>query len=106
MGDKIGEGTLKVVGEGRVNRFGDRPEEDVETRPLTGVFELVSGQKQEVDEGEFEDGDLRIYVEPDNGEGVETGNIVEYQGKEYRIEEVLEMEIGFDGHLEVRAVAV
>jgi len=93
--------TLKVVNESDVNKWGDA-QEDVTEEKVTGVFELLSAEREEVSEGDFEAGDLRAYI-PTNFDDIEEGNILVYQGKEYRIQDIMKMEIGSEGHLEVGA---
>lgn len=93
--------TLKVVNESNVNKWGDAQESVSETK-VSGVFELLSAEREEVTEGDFESGDLRAYI-PTGFENIEEGNILVYQGKEYRIQDIMEYEIGNEGHLEVGA---
>jgi len=104
MGDHVKNAELKEVNRSNVNRYGDA-DESVESRELTGVFEVISGESSKVDEGRFDSGDLRAFVETGT-EGVEQGNVIVYQGQEYRIMSVVEMEIGHDSHLEARAERV
>jgi len=93
--------TLKVVNESDVNKWGDA-QENVTEKQVSGVFELLSAEREEVTEGDFESGDLRAYI-PTNFDDIEEGNILVYQGKEYRIQDIMKMEIGNEGHLEVGA---
>lgn len=93
--------TLKVVNESDVNKWGDA-QEDVTEKQVSGVFELLSAEREEVTEGDFESGDLRAYI-PTSFDDIEEGNILVYQGKKYRIQDIMKMEIGNDGHLEVGA---
>jgi len=93
--------TLKVVNESDVNKWGDA-EESVNEKQVSGVFELLSAEREEVSEGDFESGDLRAYI-PTNFDDIEEGNILVYQGKEYRIQDIMRMQIGSEGHLEVGA---
>lgn len=104
MGDHVRNAELKEVNRSEVNRYGDA-DESVESRELTGVFEVISGESSKVDEGRFDSGDLRAFVETGT-EGVEQGNVIVYQGQEYRIMGVERMEIGHDSHLEARAERV
>jgi hypothetical protein len=104
MGDHVRNAELKVVNRSDVNRYGDADEE-VETRELTGVFEVISGDSAKVDEGRFDGGDLRAFIQKGT-EDVEQGNVIVYQNQEYRIMGVVEMEIGHDAHLEARAERV
>jgi len=105
VGDKTRNAQLIEVDNQNVNRFGDVDQKDTETRDLTGVFEIISGEENDLEEGEFQSGELRGFVETYE-EGIEEGNIVIYQDKEYRIMEVLKMEAGTDNHLEFRAERV
>lgn len=93
--------TLKVVNESDVNKWGDA-QESVSEKQVSGVFELLSAEREEVAEGDFEAGDLRAYI-PTSFDDIEEGNILVYQGKEYRIQDIMKMEIGSEGHLEVGA---
>lgn len=93
--------TLRVVDESNVNKWGDAEEEVVE-RKVSGVFELLSAEREEVTEGDFESGDLRAYI-PSDFDDIEEGNILVYQGKKYRIQDIMKHEIGNQGHLEVGA---
>lgn len=93
--------TLKVVDQSDVNKWGDAQESVSETK-VSGVFELLSAEREEVTEGDFESGDLRAYI-PTGFDDIEEGNILVYQGKEYRIQDVMRYEIGSQGHLEVGA---
>jgi len=93
--------TLKVVNESDVNKWGDA-QEDVDEVKVSGVFELLSAEREEVAEGDFESGDLRAYI-PASFDSIEEGNILVYQGKEYRIQDIMKQEIGNEGHLEVGA---
>jgi len=95
---------LKQVSESNVNKWGDA-DESVSESEVTAVFELISGEAQEVAEGDFESGDLRAYI-PSSYDNIKKGNVLVYQGKEYRIDEVLEMEIGHESHYEVRSARV
>jgi len=94
--------TVKKVTESNVNRWGDA-EESVEETEVVAAFEVLSAQAEEVAEGDFESGDVRAYVSSDFESSISEGNILVYQGKEYQIDEVIKMEIGHNGHLEVRA---
>lgn len=93
--------TLKVVNESNVNKWGDAEKEESKKK-ISGVFELLSAEREEVAEGDFESGDLRAYIPPDFSD-IEEGNIIVYQGKNYRIQDVMKHEIGSKGHLEVGA---
>lgn len=94
--------TLKVVNQSNVNKWGDA-EESVSDTQVTGVFEVLSAEREEVAEGDFESGDLRAYIPTSFEEDIEEGNILVYQGKEYRIQDIIKNEIGHTGHLEVGA---
>lgn len=94
--------TLKKVNKSEVNKWGDAVEEDIEEVKVEAVFELISAEVEEVPEGDFRPGDLRAYI-PLSYEDVDEGNILEYQGRDYEIDEVMKMEIGNQGHYEVRA---
>lgn len=94
--------TLKKVNQSSVNKWGDATEEDVETVNIKAVYELVSGEVEEVAEGDFVQGDLRAFV-PKYFNGLDEGNILEYQGTEYQIQEVLQKSVGHEKHYEVRA---
>lgn len=93
--------TIKVVDESDVNKWGDA-QEDVSETQVSGVFELLSTEREEVAEGDFESGDLRAYI-PTGFDNIEEGNILVYQGKEYRVQTVMKHEIGNEGHFEVGA---
>lgn len=93
--------TLKVVNQSDVNKWGDA-QENVTEKQVSGVFELLSANREEVAEGDFESGDLRAYI-PTTFDDIEEGNILVYQGKEYRIQDIMRQEIGNEGHLEVGA---
>lgn len=93
---------VKKVNESNVNRWGDA-DESVESTEVTAVIEVLSGQAEEVAEGDFQSGDIRAYVSTDFEDDISEGNIMVYQGKEYRIDEVMKMEIGHEAHIEVRA---
>jgi hypothetical protein len=92
---------LKKVNEANVNKWGDADTNVVE-KEITAVFELLSGEVEEVTEGDFETGDLRAFI-PDDFDGVEEGNIIVYEEKDYKIQEVLLHKIGHESHYEVRA---
>jgi len=94
--------TLKVVEESDVNKWGDA-QESVTSEEVAGVFELLSAEREEVTEGDFESGDLRAYISTEYSNLVEEGNILVYQGKEYRIQDFMKHEIGHEGHIEVGA---
>lgn len=94
--------TLKVVNESNVNKWGDA-EEEVSDVQIKGVFELLSAERQEVAEGDFESGDLRAYVPLCFEEDIEEGNILVYQDKKYRVQNTQRYEIGSKGHLEIGA---
>lgn len=96
--------TLKEVTESNINKWGDADESVSETE-VSAVFEIISGQAEEVAEGDFEAGDLRAYI-PNDFDKIEEGNVLVYQDKEYRIDEVLHHRIGNEGHYEVRAARV
>lgn len=97
--------TLKKVSESGVNKWGDATSENVEEEDITAMVEVLSGESEEVAEGDFETGDIVAYI--DGGQsGVTDDNIIVYQGKEYRVEEVLKMEVGHESHLEARASRV
>jgi len=100
VGDELA--TLKRVNSAKVNRWGDATEEDVETKKIKAVYDVVSGEVEEVEEGDFEQGDLRAYI-PEYFAGLENGNILEYQDTEYEIDEVIEKRIGHESHYEVQA---
>lgn len=97
--------TLKKVSSSNVNKWGDATSESVETEEITAIVEVLTGEAEEVVEGDFETGDIVAYID-DSQDGVVDDNIIEHQGKEYRIEEVLKMEIGHEAHLEARASRV
>lgn len=91
---------IKKVDESDVNKWGDA--ESTETGDeLTGVFELVSAEREEVAEGDFEAGDLRAYVP--SYENLSEGDILVYQGKDYRVQTIQEMEVGSESHFEIGA---
>lgn len=94
--------TLKKVNQSSVNKWGDATEEDVETVKIKAVYSLISGEMEEVPEGDFRQGDLRAFV-PEYVDGLDEGNILEYQNVEYEIDEVLKKSIGHEKHYEVRA---
>lgn len=96
--------TLKVVSSSNVNKWGDA-DESVKKKTISAAFELLSGEAQEVAEGDFESGDLRAFV-PESETDIEEGNRLEYQGKTYQIDEVLKQELGRKAHYEVRASKV
>lgn len=100
VGDEFA--TLKKVNSSDVNRWGDATDEDVDTVKIKAVYELISGELAENQEGDFRQGDLRAYI-PEYFEGLDEGNILEYQDVEYEIDEVLEKRIGNESHYEVRA---
>lgn len=93
--------TLKRVQNSEVNRWGDADTEITETQ-VSAVFEIISAERNENVEGDFNSGDLRAYI-PNTFDGVDEGNRLEYQGREYEIDEVIEYEIQSDGHYEVLA---
>jgi hypothetical protein len=93
--------TLKVVEQSDVNRWGDADESVSDTK-VTGVFELLSDEREEVAEGDFDSGDLRAYI-PAGFENIEEGNILVYQNKDYRIQDVQRHNISGEGHIEVGA---
>lgn len=94
--------TLKKVDSSNVNKWGDATEEEVDEVTVSAVFELISAEAEEVAEGDFQQGDLRAYI-PLHYDGVVNDNVLIYQGAEYTIDEVMKMEIGNEGHYEVRA---
>lgn len=105
MGKHSESVTLKKVSKSNVNKWGDATSESVEEEDVTAVVEVMSGESEEVVEGKFETGDIKLFVD-NNQSGVSDGNIFVYQGKDYRVEEVLDIEIGHDGHYEVLASRV
>jgi len=94
--------TVKKVTQSNVNKWGDA-EESVDETEVVAAFEVLSGQAEEVIEGDFESGDVRAYVSSDFEDAISEGNILVYQGKEYRVDEIIKMEVGHESHLEVRA---
>lgn len=97
--------TLKKVSESGVNKWGDATDVSVEEEKVTAIVEVLSGESEEVAEGDFESGDIVAYID-DSQDGVSDDNIIVYQGKEYRVEEVLKMEVGHEAHFEARASRV
>jgi|AKVG01.1.fsa_nt_gi hypothetical protein len=93
--------TLKVVEKSDINRYGDA-DESVTEKKITGVFELLSDEREEVTEGNFDSGDLRAYI-PAGFENIEEGNILVFQDKEYRIQDVQRYAVAGEGHIEVGA---
>lgn len=92
--------TVKKVDESNVNKWGDAETRERDEK-LTGVFELVSAEREEVAEGDFESGDLRAYVP--SYEDLSEGDILVYQGKEYRVQSIQRMEVGSESHFEIGA---
>lgn len=105
MGDQVHNLTLKKVSETDINKWGDVGHTDVEEEEITGVVEILSAERKEVSEGDFGSGDARVFVDSFQ-DGIVEGNIIVYQGKEYEIKEVMEMQIGHESHYEVRASRV
>jgi len=97
--------TLKNVDESNVNRWGDA-DESVSESEISGVFEVLSGETQEVAEGDFESGDIRAYIPARYEDDISESDILVYQGKEYEVDEVMKMEVGHESHLEVHAERV
>lgn len=93
--------TIKKIDQSDVNRWGDA-DESVDETEVSAVFEVLSAESQEVKEGDFESGDLRAYL-PVDFDSIVEGNVLVYQDKEYRIDEVIKHEIGNEGHYEVTA---
>lgn len=105
MGGHSDDVTLKKVSESGVNKWGDVTEENVEEEEVTAVVEVMSGESEEVAEGDYQSGDIIAYIDSSQN-GVSDGNIIVYQDKSYRIEEVLKQELGHESHLEARASTV
>lgn len=104
-GDHADNVTLKKVSGGDVNKWGDRTGESTEEVEITAMVELLTGEAQEVAEGDFESGDIRAFID-DSESGISEGNVLVYQDKDYRIDEVLKIEVGHEAHYEVRASRV
>lgn len=102
INDAVGKKmTLRRLSNDGVNKWGDVQNESVETHTITATPEVLSNESQEVQEGDFESGDLRVYVETDVS-GIKQGNEIEYDGRIYEIEDVQKHPIGNEEHYEAR----
>lgn len=103
LASQIGEtATLKYETSKSINKYGDADETRA-SKDITAVFEFFDAESDEVREGEYEEGDIRFYID-DSEDKIQVGAIVEYDGKSYKIDEVqLQRLNASSGHYEVRA---
>lgn len=98
--------TIKVVEDGEVNEWGDPVNETVTEEAVCGVVEPDNREVEEGVEGDFENKSLRAFFDSNDSNIVE-GNVIVYDGKDYRIDEVNKYTLpGRGGHYEVRASQV
>lgn len=95
--------TLRVVDDGDVNEWGDTVNETTTDKSMCAVVEPENNEVEDNIEGGSRNGSIRAFFDCQDGD-VEEGNIIIYDGNEYRINEVNKYVLpGKGGHYEVRA---
>lgn len=98
--------TLKIVSDGDVTEWGDQINETVEEKSVCCVFEPEGREVEEGAEGDFSNEQIRAFFDVCDS-GIEEGNIIVTDDREYRIDEVAKYVMpGRGGHYEVRASVV
>jgi len=86
--------TLKVVDES-INKWGDQKSTNITEKEISGHFEIMSEEDDDVEEGIFQAGDLRGFCDS-TVNNLNNGNRVVYKDREYEIVEVIN-EPGIEG---------
>ena len=86
--DQVGEtATVRNVVGTEFNEWGDGTDE-IEEVEVMGRFEMMNHGMDEVEKGEFANGDLRCFIPYRYEEYIRHMNLIEYRGRVYEFEHV------------------
>lgn len=95
--------TVKDI-DNTVNEWGDRDGAVKDNVSTSGVVEVIDSETAEEAEGDYQGGTVRVFLDPDT-EYVTERNIIEINGHDYKINEVIEPAAGGPGETHIEALA-
>lgn len=101
---QVGEdATLVKITSETVDKWG-HSDETTEEQEIHGKFEVMSSDMDEVEQGDFSEGDLRVFVHTRWESDISKDYNIKYGGRTYSIESIEKKRLDHNNqHLELRA---